>query len=274
MTKLFNFKNFLWLVYISILVVIAPHTQWMFAQLEPASNAWVAWVAAAGFEATIFVVTHLLVDHIERRKMGTFNFEKSRMSPRLQWWPVFRYRWLNVYTLLLFVACAISAGANLTHAVQYAQPLKIVTDWGVPAGAVTFVFSGILPLVNLLFAAVIADVDDAESPTDPAVEKAKAEAKEAKAEAKRATACQAYAEKQQFEAERLLAESEQRYHALGDVVRFLFGQSEPLHDRIRFTRKTFPQLSQNGISQILGCSVSTVNDALKDWVVVESEVVT
>jgi hypothetical protein len=31
-------------------------------------------------------------------------------------------------------------------------------------------------------------------------------------------------------------------------------------------------LSQNGISQILGCSVSTVNEALKDYVI-ESEVV-
>jgi hypothetical protein len=257
--NLLTFKNFLWLVYAAILLVIAPHTQWMFEQLEPHGREWVSWVAAGGFEATIFVVTHLLVDHIERRKVGSFNFEKQRMRTWLQWWPVFRYRWLNIYTLLLLVACLISAGANLTHAVQYAQPLRIVTEWGVPAGALTMAFGGILPLVNLLFAAVIADMDDSEGVTDPALTQAKTEAREAKAALKET-------EKRMVETERLLDESEQRYHALGDVVRFLFGKSEPLHDRILYARRTFPQLSQNGISQILGCSVSTVNDALRETV--------
>lgn len=271
MNKYFTFKNFLWLVYGSILVVIAPHTKWMFAQLEPSDNDWVAWVAAAGFEATIFVVTHLLVAHIERRKAGTFNFEKQRLAPWQQGWPMFRYRWLNVYTLLLLIACLISAGANLSHAVEYAQPLKIVTDWGVPAGVLTVAFGGILPLVNLLFAAVVADLDDAEDQPDPAVEKAKAETREAKAETKEARAAQKVAEQRAATAEQLLLESEQRYRAIGDVVRFLFGTNEPLHERIRYTRKTFPQLSQNGISQILGCSVSTVNEALKDYVVVSAE---
>jgi signal transduction histidine kinase len=269
---LFSFKTFLWMVYISILAVIAPHTQWMFAQLEPAANIWVSWLAAIGFEAAIFVVTHLLVDHIERRKAGTFNFEKSRLRSSFQWWPAFRYRWLNVYTMLLALACGVSAGANLIHAVQYAQPLKIVTDWGVPSAVITVAFGGILPLVNLLFAAVIADVDDAEGVTDPAVEKAKEETKAAKVETKQARAAQLEAERARMDAEQRVNESEQRYRALGDVVRFLFSHTEPLHERIRFTRKTFPQLSQNGISQILGCSVSTVNEALKDYVI-ESEAV-
>lgn len=265
MEKYINFKNLLWLVYISILVVITPHTQWMFAQLEPLDRKWVSWVAAVGFESTIFVVTHLLVDHIQRRKLATFNFEKQRMNIWLQWWPVFCYRWLNVYTFLLFVACGISAGANLAHAVEFAQPLRIVTDWGVPSSTLTMAFGGILPLVNLLFAAIISNEDDNEGLPDPALLQAKAELKETKTEVRNARTAQKDAEKRMLNAEQLLAESEQRYRAIGDVVRYLFGTNEPLHDRIRFTRKTFPQLSQNGISQILGCSVSTVNEALKDW---------
>jgi predicted transcriptional regulator len=34
-------------------------------------------------------------------------------------------------------------------------------------------------------------------------------------------------------------------------------------------KKTFPQLSQHGISQILGCSVSTVNEALKEVEIID-----
>ena len=258
-SKLFTFKNLLWAVYVAILAVIAPHTQWMFSQLEPTGKAWISWMAAIGFEAAIFVVTHLLVAHIERRKATAFNFEKQRMKEYLQWWPMFRYRWINVYTLLLAIACAISAGANLAHAVEFAQPLKIVTDWGVPSGVMTVAFGGILPLVNLLFAAVIADVDDNEQQDNPELEKAKAERREAEKRARDA-------EKALTEKDKLLAESEQRYRAIGDVVRFLFEQRDPLRDRIVYVRKTFPQLSQNGISQILGCSVSTVNEALRETV--------
>lgn len=262
-SKFFSFKNLLWAVYIGVLVVIAPHTQWMFSQFEPSEMHGLAWVAAIVFEAAIFAVTHLLVRHIEKRRASTFNFEKARMWPVFQWWPMFRYRYINAYTVLLFIAVFISGWANLAHAVQFGQPLTIVSTWNIPSSFFSVAFGGVLPLVNLLFAAVIAQVDDSESTTDPALEQAKAEKREAEKRAKEA-------EKARAEFERLLGESEQRYRAIGDVVRYLFEQRDPLHDRILYVRKTFPQLSQNGISQILGCSVSTVNDAVKSMEVVEA----
>ena len=67
--------------------------------------------------------------------------------------------------------------------------------------------------------------------------------------------------------ERKLEESEQRYRAVGDVVRYLFGTDLALRERIRGVRTSFPNLSQNGIAQLLGCSVSTVNDALQGFVI-------
>lgn len=255
---LFNFKNFLWLVYAGVLVVITPHTQWMFSRFEPENMHGIAWVAAIVFEAAIFAVTHLLVRHIEARRLSSFNLERSRLRAWLGWWPLFRYRWLNVYVALLVIAVMISGFANLAHAVEYGQEIAIAKTWGIPYGFFTMAFGGILPVVNLLFAAVIAKVDDSEQQTDPELDKAKAEKRDAEKRAREL-------ERQLADTERRLDESEKRYHAVGDVVVYLFGTERALGERIRYVRRTFPQLSQNGISQILGCSVSTVNEALKHY---------
>jgi len=74
--------------------------------------------------------------------------------------------------------------------------------------------------------------------------------------------------------EQRLSESEQRYQAVGDVVRYLFGTDLALRERIRGVRTSFPNLSQNGIAQLLSCSVSTVNDALNGYVIEISNVLT
>jgi hypothetical protein len=271
--KHMTFKTLLWMVYASILAVITPHTKWMFAQLEPQANEWSAWVAAVGFEATIFVVTHLLVKHIERRKAGTFNFERQRLEKGtlgqyFTWWPVFRYRWLNTYTLLLFLACGISAGANLSHAVEFARPLKIVSDWGVPAGALTVAFGGILPLVNLLFAAVIADVDDSEQPADPALVKTREELREAKAALKEANSAAEKANAEKDQANARAIEAEQQMRGVANLMRFLFDRDMQLRDRIRGLAEARPDLSQNRIAGIIGCSTSTVNEALRDYILI------
>lgn len=268
LVTLLTFKNFLWLVYAGVLVVITPHTAWMFQQFEPADSTILPWIAALVFEASIYAATHLLVEHIKARRISSFNLEKGRLKPAFQWWPVFRYRWLSIYSAFVCVPVVISGLANLAHAVQFGQELRIVSQWGIPLGVLSVAFGGILPVVNLLFAAVIAQVEDAENETDPALEQAKAEKRDAEKRAKEAEKRMADLEKESerrlAEYEQALHESELRYHAIGDVVRFLFEKNDPLHDRILYARKAFPQLSQNGISQILGCSVSTVNEALRD----------
>jgi hypothetical protein len=262
--KILTFKNFLWAVYIGVLVVVTPHTQWMFAQLEPPELPGLSWVIAIVVEAAIFGLTHMLTKHIAARRLNTFNFERKRMeegliTKYLTWWPVFRYRWLNVYSLGLALFVLISGVANLTHAFEYGRPPRTVGEWGIPFAAYTLMFGAALPVMNLLFAAVLAQVDDAEQQADPELEKAKADRKEAERRLKES-------ERALAETERLLKESEQRYHAVGDVVVYLFGTERALAERVRYVRKTFPQLSQHGIGQILGCSVSTVNEALRETI--------
>jgi chromosome segregation ATPase len=114
-------------------------------------------------------------------------------------------------------------------------------------------------------------MQESEQEEDPAFAKAKAELKEANDAIRqlqqgiRKTE-QEYSAKLK-DAEQRLHESEQRYQAVGDVVRYLFGTDLALRDRIRGVRTSFPRLSQNGIAQLLGCSVSTVNDALDGYVI-------
>jgi len=256
-TKVLTFKNFLWAVYVGVLVVVTPHTQWMFAQLEPADMPGLSWVIAIVVEAAIFGLTHMLVKHIEARRLTTFNFERKRLeagrlSRYLTWWPVFRYRWLNVYSLGLAMFVLVSGVANLTHAFEYGRPPRTVGEWGVPFSWYTLMFGAALPIMNLLFAAVLAQVDDHEQQTDPELEKANALRREAEKRAKEL-------ERLLADSERELAQSKKRYEAFGDVVVYLFDTQRSLEDRIRYVRKTFPKLSQNGISQVLDCSVSTVN---------------
>lgn len=264
MLPIFTFKNFLWIVYVGVLVVVTPHTQWMFAQLEPPDMPGLSWVIAVVVEAAIFGLTHMLTKHIEARRLTTFNFERKRLeagrlSKYFTWWPMFAYRWLNVYSLGLALFVLISGVANLTHAFEYGRPPRTVSEWGIPFAWYTFMFGAALPVMNLLFAAVLAQVDDAEQQTDPELEKAKAERRDAEKRTKEL-------ERLLADTERRLDESEKRYYAIGDVVVYLFGTERALGERIRYVRKTFPQLSQNGISQVLGCSVSTVNEALKEMV--------
>lgn len=256
-SKLLTFKNFLWAVYVGVLVVVTPHTQWMFAQLEPPELPGLSWVIAIVVEAAIFGLTHMLVKHIEARRLTTFNFERKRLeagrlSKYFTWWPMFAYRWLNVYSVGLALFVLVSGVANLTHAFEYGRPPRTVGEWGVPFAAYTLMFGAALPVMNLLFAAVLAQVDDHEQQADPELEKANTLRREAEKRAKEL-------ERLLADSERRLDESEKRYRAIGDIVVYLFGTERALEERIHYVRKTFPQLSQNGISQLLGCSVSTVN---------------
>jgi hypothetical protein len=166
------------------------------------------------------------------------------------------------------ITCGISAGANLTHAVEFAQPLKIVSDWGVPAGALTMAFGGILPLVNLLFAAVIADVDDNEQQADPALIKAREELRETKAALKEANSAVEKANAVTAQANARALEAEQQMRGVANLMRYLFDREMQLRDRIRGLAEARPDLSQNRIAKLIDCSTSTVNEALKDYIIV------
>jgi hypothetical protein len=277
----------LWMVFISILLVLLPHTAWLFRQFEPAESVrllgeidaadLLSYIAAFAFESAIAVLIHKLAKHIESMKKG-----KTA-------WAKFSYSYLNPFAVGLYIATAISMLANLAHAVEFGVSIKIFTEWGVPAWVYSVAFGGILPLVSLTFARVLSNVTDDEDGPNPELTEAntrlreanrraaeseqRAKAAEAKANTIQAEAQQRVKESEQrysvklSEAERLLEDSEQRYRAFGDVIRFLFGTDLALRDRIRGIRTQFPNLSQNGIAQLLGCSVSTVNGALDGYIV-------
>jgi hypothetical protein len=69
-----NWSNILiWTVYLALLVVLFPHTVWVFSRFETPAVGWLniqwgmvtAWAATFAFEAAIAALTHKLAEHIE-----------------------------------------------------------------------------------------------------------------------------------------------------------------------------------------------------------------
>jgi hypothetical protein len=272
LTNYFTFKNFLWTIYAGVLVVITPHTQWMFSRFEPANLRGLSWVAAVVFEATIFAVTHLLVEHIAARKPSTFNFDKERirkvkirkweLGELFTWWPLFRYRWLNAYTMLLGLAVFISGFANLSHAVEYGQSLTIVQAWSIPYKFFTLAFGGILPLVNLLFAAVIAQVDDAQNAENPELEKANGTISDLRKQLRESEQARKSAELGQAKAEEDRRQAEINFAALGKLMVKLFAEDKK--QRILAIHEQWPRLPGSAIAIMADASPSHVSEVLSE----------
>jgi len=87
----------LWIVFIGLLLVLLPHTAWLFRQFEaPYSGDGIDWgwiTAGAGafaFEAAIAVLTHKLAKHFEDAP------KRFHLGPKyISDWPKFKYRYLN-----------------------------------------------------------------------------------------------------------------------------------------------------------------------------------
>jgi hypothetical protein len=261
-----------WIVYIIFLLVLLPQEAWTIGQGQDRTGTqWtilgvtaspLAWFLAAAFAASIAIVTHRLNIHWEKMP----NRYKADDMGRKR----FAYRWLNVYAVALMVSMVISAIANFTHVVQFTNTsLTIFKTYPWAVFAYQLIFGLALPGVSFVFARVLSTMQESEQEDDPAFAKAKSDLREANATIRSLEKTIREIE-QQYSAklrdtEKRLDESEQRYRAVGDVVRWLFGTDVALRDRIRGIRTTFPNLSQNGIAQLIGCSVSTVNDALSGY---------
>jgi hypothetical protein len=274
-----NNTHLFWAVYIAFLFVLLPQEAWTIGQFQDVTHVqWallgvtaspLAWALAGVFATTIAIVTHRLNEHW--REMP-HRYKAADMGRKR-----FAYRWLNVYAVALIVSMVVSAIANFTHVVQFTNAsLKIFADAPWMVSIYQVIFGLALPGVSFVFARVLSTMQETEQEDDPAFAKAKADLKEANAtirsleHAVRQTEQSIRLTEQQHsaairETERRLEESEQRYRAVGDVVRWLFGKDEVLRDRVRGVRMAFPKLSQMGIAQLLGCSVSTVNEALQGF---------
>lgn len=265
-----------WAVYVGFLFVLWPQAAWTIDQFQDATNGkWMlmgvsasplAWALSGAIEATIGIVTHRLNQYwLDMPKL--YKSADKRMKR-------FVYRWLNVYAVALVVAMLVSAIANYTHVVEFTNSSLRVFEGNQDVIKVyQIVFGLALPGVSFVFARVLSSMQESEQEEDPAFVKAKKDLQEANATIREKDLAIRQANDAVRQTEHKLEESEQRYRAVGDVIRYLFGTDMALRERIRGVRTSFPNLSQNGIAQLLSCSTSTVNEALQGYVVELPEMV-
>lgn len=148
--------------FIFLLIVLLPHTAWFFRQFESDESAilikafsfsvsdLVSWIAAISFESAIAVFTHKLSTHI------------SNIPNRGKPLQKFSKRYLNAYSLGLFIAWIISTTANYAHAVEYGRSIKLFTQWGISLHWSALFSGAILPTCSFLFARILSDVSEDE----------------------------------------------------------------------------------------------------------------
>jgi hypothetical protein len=234
-------NKILWAVYASLLGVLLPHTAWAFRRFEPAGKIGdiTAIAAAFAFEAAIAALTSKLASHIEK----TPRYTAGRV-----WLRKLAFRYLNAYSLGLFVAMAVSALANLAHAVEFGGALMIFVRWGVPFGVYAVAFGGILPLVSLLFARVLSNVRESEHQVDTAELEAKATIRQLRADFR--------------DAEQRAQLAEQRFGAAGDLFVHLLGDEK--RQRIIAAQQQWPELPKASIAIIAESSPSYVSEVLSE----------
>ena len=237
----------LWLIYILLLVVLLPHTAWMFSRAEP-STYWgqgIAWAAATVFELVIFAMTHKLARHITSTPRYSDN------------WKRFRARYTNAYGIGLSLAWLVSTYANLAHAVEFGQSIKIFASWGLPVWTYSVAFGAILPTASLLFAWVLSSVieqDATEGEANPELEKAKADIRKLQENIR------AYQDKL-IETEQRASEAEIRFGAAGDMFAALFAVQKK--ERVLFARQKWPELPGSAIAILTETSPAYVSEVLK-----------
>lgn len=265
----------LWAVYISLLIVLLPHTAWAFANWEPGSKEatvlygsfttsdLIAYIAAFSFEASIATLTHKLSKKIEITKKITKEIKTDAGIKRVtDQWGTWKARYMNGFSLLLVGATMISMMANFAHAVEFAGDLKIFTDWGIPPIIYSIAFGAALPLVSLGFANVLSNVTDDEEQPNPELEQAKATILGVRQQLRDAEARIKETELRVKAAEEKARIAEDRYGAMGDLVNHLFGEDK--RQRIIIARKQWPDLPGSAIAVIAGSSPAYVSEVFKE----------
>jgi hypothetical protein len=228
-------NKILWLIYISLLAVVLPHTEWAFRQFEPgAQMSIVSWAAAFAFEAAIAALTHKLAKHIEQTPKRAAGFAK------------FKFRYLNSYSLGLIFSLAISTMANMAHAVEFGGSMVIFAKWNVPFGIYAFAFGAVLPVVSYTFANVLSNVVETDSDEDPAV-----------AELRGANAA---LRKQLHESDNLRKQAEARFDAMGDI--FIKLASNDKRERILAAADRWPTMTGSAIALLCDSSAAYVSEVL------------
>jgi multisubunit Na+/H+ antiporter MnhC subunit len=255
----------LWAVFLSLLAVLLPHTAWAFRKFEPSgedaftlfeigtltitNSDLVSYVAAFAFEAAIAVLVHKLSEHIT-------NTPRSIKSKKDNWTPlrIAFYHYVNPISFALMIVTIVSALANLAHAVEYGQTLRIMEQWGISLKVYTFAFGAILPVLSLTFARVLSDVTEDEAEESPELTKAKQSEIDLRRQLRES-------ELRLKAAEERARTAEEKFGAMGDLAKHLFAEDK--RQRIVFVRQTWPELKNSAIAVITQTSESHVSETLK-----------
>ena len=150
------------------------------------------------------------------------------------------FQYLNAFSAGLLVAVAVSVLANFGHAVEYGQEFAIFGRYNVPPLLYSLAFGGILPLVSLMFARILANTAETEVGANSELTKAKQTIKELRSE---------------------LQAAEQRFAAAGDLVARLFAEEK--RQRILAAAERWPQLPPTSVAIIASASPGYVSEVLK-----------
>ena len=240
----FTVTNLFWLIYLSLLGVLLPHAAWAFNHFQRSGEteiSWMAWALAFTFEGAVFAFTHRLKDRIEKaRRLRCKEGESSLHFG----WRKLTAGYLNIHSLGLLSCSGVSGLANFTYAVEFAGEFVIYGQYSVNPLFYELAFGGILPVVSLLFAQILADTIEDEVIRDEALEAAKQAEREAK---------QRFAQlRQEFE------------RAKGPFAQFRQLQAESARERILAAAQLWPDLSKAGISVIANSSPGYVSEVLKN----------
>ena len=209
------------------------------------------------------MLTHKLAKHLETTKPVTHTRRNSdgTQTRITDAWATFQARYVNAISLGLVMATVVSALANLAHAVEFGQPLRIFAEWGIPQEFYSLAFGGVLPFVSLLFARVLSNVVESEEAPNPELQQAKATVTELSRKLREAG-------EQVKAAEEKARLAEDRFGAAGDLMKALM--SDDKKERIVLVRRQWPQLTQSSIAVITGASPSHVSEVLKETDVIDA----
>lgn len=254
----------LWAIFISLLLVLLPHTAWFFSIFENPEpynifgvmvklGNGVAFFAAFAFEAAIAALVHKLSEHIREARPG------SGTQPL--WARRLTKRYMNVYSLGLLLVVSVSAIANYAHALEFGGEIEAFARMGIPLEVYSVVAGGILPVCSLLFASVLSNVKDTEQELDPELIKAKDENKSLRSQIKQLNERMAESERVANGAYQdltsRLTQTEQRAAMYSGLL------SEAKKDRVLAARELWPALPYSALEIITGASGAYISDVIK-----------
>lgn len=132
--------------YLFLLVVLLPHTAWMFSLFEPEEMKGLGWAGAIAFEITIAVLTHFLAE-----KLSTVSEKKQSFSAKM------KEELANIPAMLLMGSVVISVAANWTHAYRYASAVPY-GEYIIVKVIYSILFGAALPVCSFAYAYVLSEV--------------------------------------------------------------------------------------------------------------------